>query len=589
MGKILEKKAKTDGGAAMMIFLTFFLFISLSVVVGIVAPVISSFAIAKDTIASNRSYYLAESGVEDAIYRVKNAMSISVSETLVVDNVTATTTITDINGNQKQIESLANDSSRERKLTAIVETSDGVSFNYGLQTGTGGIALSNNSGVYGNVYSNGWVSGTSGSFVTGTVYSADGADPVLEQSNTTPASPSYTVNFGNTSASQDFGQSFVPTVPRFVLGTNNQVTKARVYIKKVGSPANATIRIMTNHTSGRPNTMVCSGTLSASLVTSSFGWIEVPMSATTCPVVVGTTYWLVVDASTNSSNYYQMAGNMSYASGLGKVGSGTTWVNTSPSGIDGYFEVYVGGVQGRINGITIGSGGVGDTHAYEVLNSTIAGTNYCQRGSGNNKVCNTSGPDTSLASMPVSDALIGSWKDDATAGGVYSGNYTIQNGASATLGPIRINGNLNMSNNASLSITGTIHITGSLILSNNVNISLDSGYGSGSGVIVADGTINISNNTTFAGSGVAGSYIMAVSTSTANPTISVSNNAGTVILYTPDGIINFSNNSGAKSATGKTIILGNNATVTYESGLADVNFVNGPSGSYGISSWRETE
>jgi hypothetical protein len=584
-----NKKIRRDGGQAMMIFVTFFLFISLSIVVGIIAPVVSSFAITKDTIASNRSYYLAESGVEDAVYRVKNAMSISVSETLSYDGISAVTTITDLSGNEKQIQSLAEDSSRERQVTAIVQASDGVSFNYGLQTGTGGLSMTNNSGVYGNVYSNGWIFGSNSSFITGTAYSADGADSQIDQSNTTPEAPPYSVTFGTANATQDFAQSFVPTIPQYVAGQNNQVTKARVYIRKVGNPANATLHIMSNHSSGRPLSSICSGVLSASLVTTSFGWIEVPIS-TTCGVATGTTYWVMIDvASNNASNYYQMAGNMDYATGGGKLGRTTTWVNTSPAGIDGYFEFYVGGVQGRISGMIVGTGGVGDTHAYNIINSTIAGTNYCQTGSGNNKVCNTTGPDTPQASLPISDALIDSWKSQALEGGTHSGNYLLSNNQVASLGPKYISGNLQLSNNAVLTVTGTLHVHGSLMLSNDTTIQLDPAYGSGSGVIVVDGTVNISNNADFNGSGVAGSYVALVTLSTTNPTINVSNNAGTVILYAPNGNINFSNNAGAKSAIGKTITLSNNATITYESGLADVNFVNGPSGSYGIQSWRETE
>ncbi|KKT91018.1 MAG: hypothetical protein UW93_C0014G0001, partial [Parcubacteria group bacterium GW2011_GWC1_45_13] len=43
----------------------------------------------------------------------------------------------------------------------------------------------------------------------------------------------------------------------------------------------------------------------------------------------------------------------------------------------------------------------------------------------------------------------------------------------------------------------------------------------------------------------------------------------------------------AKEATAYGIILNNEAIITYESGLANVNFYSGPSGGWNIESWAE--
>ena len=120
-------------------------------------------------------------------------------------------------------------------------------------------------------------------------------------------------------------------------------------------------------------------------------------------------------------------------------------------------------------------------------------------------------------------------------------------------------------------------------------MDLSSWYGSSEGVIVVDGTISILNNATFEGSGTPGSYILALTTSNSTSAISLANNAGAVSLYAANGTIDVNNNGTAKSLTGYYIHLGNNAVITYDSGISNTNFVSGPSGSWNIYSWKETE
>jgi len=188
--------------------------------------------------------------------------------------------------------------------------------------------------------------------------------------------------------------------------------------------------------------------------------------------------------------------------------------------------------------------------------------------------------------MPVSDANITDWQDAAVAGGTYTGNYTVS-GTTNTLGPKKIVGDLSISNNGRLNLSGTVWVTGNVDISNNATLALSSSYGTGSGILVVDGTVNIGNNTYFYGSGTSGSYIMVLSTSASASAITLSNNAGAVVLYAANGTVNVANNAGAAAINGYKISLGNNAVITYLTGLANPNFVNGPSGSWSITSWRE--
>lgn len=563
----------------MLIVVVFFLFITLAIISGLVSPSVREFKNSSSAVKSRQSLFLSESGAEDAYFRLKTAKPINSSTILSLGGNTTTTTITDSGFNEKTVSSLSSVDSIQRKNKLVLNTGTGISFSYGVQSGTGGFTMANGSYVDGSVYSNGNITG-SGS-IAGSALSANSSSLSANQTNGSGV-PAYDVIFGNANSTQDFAQSFQ-------VSESGAVNKVDLYLKKVSTPSNLTVRIVTN-SGGSPSTStLASGSLSASLVSTTYGWVSVPLSSNP-ELTAGTTYWIVVDGSTNSSRYYMMgADNNGYSGGTGKIGQYVgTWNNTTPSGVDGFFKLYLGGLTGLIDGITVGTESTGNAYAHTVTNSTIAGTNYCQVGSGNNKACNTTLPDPTQVPMPVSDQNILDWKAEAEAGGIHAGDYVV-NDTSASLGPKKITGNLSVNNNASLTMTGTLWVQGNIDISNNANVSLSSSYGTSEGVIVADGTVNIGNNAVFAGSGSTGSYLMMLSTSTSTSAITLSNNGGAVILYAANGTVNLANNAGAKSLNGKQINLENNAVVIYDSGLVNSNFVNGPSGGWGIASWKEAE
>lgn len=189
--------------------------------------------------------------------------------------------------------------------------------------------------------------------------------------------------------------------------------------------------------------------------------------------------------------------------------------------------------------------------------------------------------------FPIIDTQIEGWKTEATAGGTVGSQDF--DGTNNTLGPKKISGNLELDNNAKLTVTGTLWVTGNLVLANGAEIKLSSSYGSGDGVIVVDGVSTLSNSAQFNGSGTTGSYIMLLSTNNTSSAIVLQNNAGAVILYAPNGTVKLSNNAGVKQISAKTIELQNNATITYESGMVNSAFTSGPSGGYDIQSWVEIE
>ena len=573
-----KTKIKKNKGAAMITLVFFFMFISLTILIGIVTPVVREFKIASDNLKSKKSYFTAESGIEDILYRLKNNKQVGSSNNLIIDSSQTTTTVTDISSSQKEIASLGDTNSVQRKIKTVVNTGVGASFSYGVLSGQGGFDMNNGSKIIGSVYSNGPITGSGE--ITGSATSANSPALSADQSNGIGV-PNYDVTFGDTNATQDFAQSFK-------VNSTGVINKVQFYIKKVGNPSNITVNLVSDSGGNPSSTVLSTATISASTISTNYGWVDVPFN-TNPQLSSSFTYWLVLDVVTSSSKYYIIgANNNGYVNGEGKIGQyNTTWSNTIPSGLDMFFNLYLGGLFGSITGITVGTGTIGNAYAHTVNNTNIAGINYCQTGSGNNKSCNTSREDPVQVANPISEQNILDWKDAAAIGGTYSGNYTVP--SDMTLGPKKITGNLTLDNGSTLTMGGTIWVQGNFIADNNSIIKLSPGYGGSSGVLIVDGTITISNNATFEGSGTAGSYIFVISTSSSSSAITLSNNAGAVSLYAANGTINVNNNGAAKSLTAYYIHLGNNAVITYDSGLANANFVSGPSGSWNIYSWKEAE
>jgi len=418
------KKIKKNSGAAMLVSVVFFLFIMLSIIIGLVSPTVREFRSANVNLNSKKSYFLAESGSEDAAYRIKNNKPISGSETITLNSNSVTTTISTLVGGDKQIVSLGDIASFQRKVTVLLKAGDGAVFKYGTQAGQGGFVFKNNSHISGSLYSNGNIVGSNGAYITG--------------------------------------------------------------------------------------------------------------------------------------------------------------------------DAFVAGSTGSISNMRVGYGGTGEAHANTVTGSTITGSLYCQSGSSNNKACNTSQADPVSEDLPISDEQITNWKADAVLGGTTSGDVTIS--TPTTLGSRKIQGNLTITN--TLNLTNTVYVTGNVNISGTVK--LDPAYGSNSGMIIADGYIIVGNGVVFQDSGTAGSYIMLLSTSTCdisisgapcngNNAIDVSNNSSISIVNAQQGTVYFSNNAGVKEAVGNKIVLKNNVGISYGSGIISTNFTSGPSGSWVLGGWGESQ
>jgi len=250
-------------------------------------------------------------------------------------------------------------------------------------------------------------------------------------------------------------------------------------------------------------------------------------------------------------------------------------------------EVIVAGNGHSIEDVYVG----GSVQSYSCLASaSVANLTYV---TGGVHTCTVRGS-TSLQSdeiptqpMPISQSQINDWKTEAAAGQVITGNYSIGNNATVSLGHVKITGNLSFGNGAVLNITGVIYVQGNIIFGNSNTIRLDSSYGSLSGVFVLDGTMDTGNNTVLTGSGQEGSYLLVLSTNVSDTAIEVSNNADGAVFYTTVGGIKVNNNVSVSELVGYKVKLNNNAVLDYNSGLANTFFSSGPSGGWKVESWQE--
>jgi Tfp pilus assembly protein PilX len=425
---------KKDHGAAMMIFAIFVFFLSMTIIVGISRPAIREFSLTKNTLDSKQAYFLAESGVEDAFYRVKTGRNVDASESLVLGSTTATTTITDLGSGNKQIESLADKNTYKRKVNMNFNSSSGtvvpLSYTSGIHAGTSGI-LWYSDASYGDV------------IFTGDAYSQG---------------------------------------PMKLYGT------ARI------------------------------------------------------------------------------TGSLTSGGSSGSIAYDSPW-----NRLLGYFVS-------------------GNSSAHTVDDTTTTGTIYCQSGTNNNKSCNTTQPDPTVANIPDLSTQITAWKAEAAAGNVYSYDSVTD---TYTVGPKKFTGDFTMYKN--MKITGPIWVTGHLnIIQTGKKVSLASSFGSGDGVIISDDDMMIGAPVgqpavIFEGSGASDSNILMITTKNdvIGAAASVFNVTGNVLFYAQNGKIWLTGtDTNIMGAIGKKIQLGGstNTNVEYVVGPSSLNI--GPD-TYTINSWKE--
>lgn len=549
------------------------------------------------TTQSTEATQLAEAGIDKALASLNTAGSVYTGESETpLGNGSFSVVVSSPTSDSKIITAVGYIPSKEkakvkRTISINAAKGEGISFNYAVQVGEGGLAMSNGSKVNGSVYSNGNIVMGNNTQITGDVFIAGGTAPEADQQSVCAGISCADFIFDKLSNGPiDVAQSFRPSISGYF-------NKVAMNLKKTGNPYDLTVRILSD-SGGSPNKdqILATGTLTSNLVTSAYSFAEV--SFTSSPnLIAGTTYWLVVDGYDNASDYYYWSADSSqgYTSGSAKWSPNwqavhPVWNATSPS-VDLDFKTYMGGVITSIIGSSGASIG-GEAHAntlqqlsvtkgayYQSQQSIIVGGSSCI----NNSKCHPGSADPPPVSMPISDANISAWKQEAEGANIYPGDRMICGGV---LSSGKYTANISSYNNCTVLVRPPIWITGDLSLANNVTYKIDPSLGNASGVIIVDGRIALSNNTRILGSGSTGSYLIPISLYDSRTNgvsaIEVSNSGNTGVLYAPIGIISIGNSNRLTGLTAWKISLNNSVELEYDTKLATLFFSSDPTGAYSV-------
>ena len=253
-------------------------------------------------------------------------------------------------------------------------------------------------------------------------------------------------------------------------------------------------------------------------------------------------------------------------------------------------SVTVAGAGNELQDLDVGE----NAFAYACADADISGDlEYHESGTSNCAVggaTSTAGETIAPIDFPITAQNIADWQADAEAGGVLSGNQVI--GEDQTLGPVKIDGDLFIKNNVTVTLTGNVWITGSYDNGNNAVVEVAESYGENSGIFIADGNLQLRNNVIMRGTSHPDSYLLVIGNSSseneASAAIDVKNNLAGAILFAAQGLMVIHNNVELVEAMAHKLLI-HKATITYESGLENVSFASGPSGGWDFSAWFEIE
>lgn len=593
-------------GAAMLLVVLFFVGISVAILQMVTLVAISELRLYNGLSTSKFAYVAAEAGIEDIFYRNITERNVPASETLSLNGATTTVTIVNTSATEMEIYSTGVAGQQVRKLYMKAVKNVNASFPYGAQVGLGGITMINNAWIdgiglaNGDVYSNGQIIGASGVYITGNAISASLIVPDPTASSTVCA---VDETVGRTNPNIDYAQSFTISTT-----TPLPLLKVSLYVKRNSNPTGANIRIVADNAGAPGTTSLATQVFDNSIVATTYGWVDVIMSI---PPMLNpaTTYWIVLDATQNNSKYWTWCRSNSdtYAghSPYFKDNWSTAGAWTAVAG-DMTFKITLGGGVSHIKDVDVSGVGKADT----IENSDIAGDGYYQSLLSGSTVGGTSypgSPTPPYVPLPLSSTTIAQWKAEATAGGTINGDCGVGGVAACNtfplaMGPKKINGNLLINGNSDFVINGTLYVTGNVDLDNNSTVHCAFAYLGNSCVIIADGNITTLNGVDFDGSGMAGSFIMLLSTkqgcvgvaaagcTTNNSAISIQNNVDGALFYATDSLLDISNNTQATAVVGYKIQLQNNASINYNPTVASLTFTSSATtttGSWNANLWNE--
>lgn len=177
----------------MMIFIVLFLFATVALTYVISRSVYADMVAHRTFMNAKESFAAALAANEEMASRFVSGRSYDTTEVLTLMNATATSTIAyDSVSDVYTVTSEGHSQRAVRTSLISLALGDGASFNYGMQSDTGGIHLKNTASIRGNVFANGPVTGENSNIVRGEVISG-GADGLIRGVHATGTAYAHTI------------------------------------------------------------------------------------------------------------------------------------------------------------------------------------------------------------------------------------------------------------------------------------------------------------------------------------------------------------------------------------------------------------
>jgi len=354
---------KYKKGQAALIASIFFMLVSLAILGSVGVLGISHLERARDLVYSRKSYATAESGLEDAVFRIVGGMNFNSGDYVYLNNGKARVDYTN-SGGERSVSAYGDVQKRLRNVsTRFTKNAKGsIPFPNALGSGFLGVVLEGNTTIthvnypteVGNVFSNGSINGSNGNsdLITGNTIVAH---PIANDSGSNLESfGQYNPEFLNFSGAPsnsrvvhdvvsraDVGQSFISPITAYAV-------QAKVYMRKVDSSAkNFFVYIIPNDPSynspgGRPfnsgaSKRISSANISASSISMDWEWVTINFS-THRYALENEKYWLVFDFENSfiGPNYrYEIAvspNDTAYEYGQNNCYGQQLWCNSTKDG-----------------------------------------------------------------------------------------------------------------------------------------------------------------------------------------------------------------------------------------------------------------
>ncbi len=159
-----DERLKRKNGFAALLMALLVLSVMFAIGISLIVLNVGEQKISRNVTKSDEAYYLAEAGIEDAIFRLRqNPMISGLSYNFNSSNGATNVTISNMIGGSRVITSQGNVQNRIKKIQVVYNLdAQEIAFHYGAQVGDGGVDMGNNARIKGNVYSNGSVIASSG-------------------------------------------------------------------------------------------------------------------------------------------------------------------------------------------------------------------------------------------------------------------------------------------------------------------------------------------------------------------------------------------------------------------------------------------